>query len=115
MAKASKDGRKKFFSASLLNLLPGFGLGYVLIGKKRSFGYCIAGRVIAAIVGVFLATLVTNVLCEFFSCRTGARVIASAGIAAFVGFVAISVPSAIHLGVRGFQQRLLGDAPSLDD
>ena len=104
MAKASHDSRNRYFLALLLNLLPGFGLGYLLVGKKREFGYCIAGWVVASIVGVVLATLVTNVLCDFFLCRTGARAIASTGITVMVGFVAISVPSSIHLGVKAFHR-----------
>ena len=104
MARASHDSRKRYFLALLLNLLPGFGLGYLLVGKKREFGYCIAGWIAALIVGVILATLVTSVICDFFLCRTGARAIASAGITVMVGVVAISVPSALHLGVKAFHQ-----------
>ena len=110
MANASIYKRQRYLLASVLNLLPGFGLGYLLIGKKKNFGHCIAGWVIAAIVGVFLATLITNVICDFLSCRTGARVIVSTGITSMVGFVVISVPSAIHLGVMALRQWLGGDA-----
>lgn len=106
--------RKRYFLAAVLNLLPGFGLGYLLVGKKRSFGYCIAAWVIAAVVGVFLATLITNALCDFVSCRTGARAIVGAGITALVGIVAVSVPSAIHLGAEALQQWPNRDADSLD-
>ncbi len=49
MAKASNDGRKKYFPASLLSMLPGFGLVYPLIGNQGSFGCCVAAWVIAAI------------------------------------------------------------------
>ncbi len=101
---------KRVLLASLLNLVPGFGLGYLVVGRWRGFGICLLAWTIPA-----AATIVGFV--GLSTCK-GGGLECLAWLLPFVfglalGVFGVNLPSAIHLFVPSLK-RLRGRHLGID-
>ena len=84
--------------ATLLNLIPGFGLGYLVVGKRRALWKSLLGWAIPGFVAIFsYFAIETGLLCDpepLYGCVEWALLF-MAGLT--LGFLAVNLPGAIHL------------------
>ena len=87
--------------AALLNLIPGFGLGYLALGRRRGFIISLLGWLGAAVVAIssFIAWFLVYLNDRYLEMGEFSW-IPMVGTPA-LGLLAVNVPGAIHLGFPG--------------
>ena len=87
--------------AALLNLIPGFGLGYLVLGRRRELIISLLGWLGAAVVAIsiFVAWFLAYVNDRYLEIGefSWIPIVGTLGL----GFLAVNVPGAIHLGFLG--------------
>ena len=84
--------------AALLNLIPGFGLGYLALGRRRGFIISLLGWLIAAAVAIsiFCAWFLIYLDDDYLDIWEFSWIPIVGALA--LGLLAVNVPGAIHLG-----------------
>ena len=87
-----------YLGAALLNLIPGFGLGYFVVGRQRGFIISILGWLIAAAVAIsiFVAWFLIYLDDDYLEMWEFSWIPIVGALA--LGLLAVNVPGAIHLG-----------------
>ena len=79
----------------VLNLVPGFGLGYLLVGRRRAFLVSLIGWLMAG--GLIVYGIVGARMCSGgLECLGW---IAPVALGALLGVVGVNLPGAVHLFV----------------
>ena len=87
--------------AALLNLIPGFGLGYLTLGQRRGFIISLLGWLGAAVaaIGIFVAWFLVYINDRYLEIGEFSWIPVVGTFS--LGLLAVNVPGAVHMGFPG--------------
>ncbi len=92
------EGMKTYQAAAILNFLPGFGLGYLLLGRRPAFKRCVfAYAGIGAVAAILVRILLSGTTCGHYSCGVEAWAALSAAVTGSAVLALVNFPTALHL------------------
>ena len=90
--------------AALLNLIPGFGLGYLTLGQRRGFIISVLGWLGAAVVAIsiFVAWFLVYINDRYLEIGEFSWIPIVGTFS--LGLLAVNVPGAVHMGFPGIRK-----------